>query len=112
LAATFAALHARGQELAARLWAGLSEIRGVRLYGPSPLHPRTPTVSFTVEGRTAGEVARACAARGLFVSHGDFYAATVAARLGKSEEGLVRAGCACYTTPEEVERLLEAVRGS
>jgi selenocysteine lyase/cysteine desulfurase len=25
-------------------------------------------------------------------------------------DGLVRAGCACYTTEEEVERLIEGVR--
>ena len=43
----------------------------------------------------------------VFVSHGDFYAATVVARLGV--EALVRAGCACYTTDEEVARLVTAV---
>ncbi|MGB8507714.1 MAG: hypothetical protein WCD76_04860, partial [Pyrinomonadaceae bacterium] len=56
------------------------------------------------------EVARRLAARGVFVSHGDFYAATVVERLGLGEEGLVRAGCACYTTLEEVERLVAGVR--
>jgi cysteine desulfurase family protein (TIGR01976 family) len=110
LAATFAELHRRGQRLVTRLWEGLAEIEGVRLYGPAPNVPRTPTVSFTVEGRPSGEVARLLAGRGLFVSHGDFYAATVAARLGQSEHGFVRAGCACYTSAEEVERLIAAVR--
>jgi selenocysteine lyase/cysteine desulfurase len=33
---------------------------------------------------------------------------TVIERLGQT--GVVRAGCACYTTEEEVERLLAAVR--
>lgn len=109
LAAGFAALHARGQELVTRLWNGLGELDGVRLYGPPPGRPRTPTISFSLHGKTAEEVARALAARGLFVSHGDFYATTVAARLGKEEEGLVRVGCACYTSAEEVERLIAAV---
>ena len=49
------------------------------------------------------------AMRGLFLSHGDFYAATVVERLGLGTEGLVRAGCACYTTNDEIERLVEAV---
>jgi len=31
-------------------------------------------------------------------------------RLNLGEEGLVRAGCACYTTDEEVERLIQGVR--
>jgi selenocysteine lyase/cysteine desulfurase len=54
-------------------------------------------------------VARKLAGRGLFLSHGDFYAATVVERLGLGDEGLVRAGCACYTTAEEIERLIEGV---
>ena len=48
--------------------------------------------------------------RGLFLSHGDFYAATVVERLALGEEGLVRAGCACYTTEDEIDRLIEGVR--
>jgi selenocysteine lyase/cysteine desulfurase len=44
----------------------------------------------------------------VFVSSGDFYATTVVERLGVSD-GLVRAGCACYTTEEEVDRLIEGV---
>ena len=71
---------------------------------------RTPTVSFTVAGVASTDVARQLASRGLFLSHGDFYAATVVERLGLGEEGLVRAGCACYSTAEEVERLIEAVK--
>jgi selenocysteine lyase/cysteine desulfurase len=31
-------------------------------------------------------------------------------RLGYGRDGLVRAGCACYTTADEVDRLIEAVR--
>jgi selenocysteine lyase/cysteine desulfurase len=54
-------------------------------------------------------VARALADRGVFVSSGDFYAATVVERLGHARDGLVRAGCACYTTDDEVERLLVGI---
>ncbi len=46
---------------------------------------------------------------GLFVSSGDFYAQTLVDRLGHGESGLVRIGCACYTTPGEIDRLLTAV---
>ena len=104
---TFAAFHRDGQRLGAMLWNGLTSIRGVRLYGPPPPAPRTPTISFTVDGMTAEEVSRRLAERALFASHGDFYAQTVIERLGV--EGLVRVGCACYTTDEEVARLLEEV---
>jgi cysteine desulfurase family protein (TIGR01976 family) len=104
------ALHARGAALTRKMWDGLSAIQGVTLYGPRPDEPRTPTVAFTLRGVTSTDVARSLASRGVFVSHGDFYAATVVERLELGEEGLVRAGCACYTNEEEVERLIEGVR--
>ena len=110
LRATFAALHERGVALLAQLWEGLSAINGVRIYGPPPDAPRTPTVAFTVAGFSSTEVAQRLAERGVFASNGDFYAATVVERLGQAREGLVRAGCACYTTSEEVERLIAGVR--
>ena len=109
LAAFYAELHKRSSALTQQLWDGLSLIKGVRLFGPPPNMPRTPTVSFNVDGVASTEVARRLAARGLFLSHGDFYAATIVERLGLGEEGLVRAGCACYTTEDEIDRLLEGV---
>src|SRR5207237_2512353 len=99
-----------GVTLTGLLWNGLSEIKDVRLYGPTPSKHRTPTIAFRVDQVPSMSVAKKLATRGVFVSHGDFYAATVVERLGLTEEGLVRAGCACYTTQEEVERLLAGVR--
>lgn len=110
LSAAFDALHQRGSDLTTRLWNELSAIEGVRLYGPAPGAPRTPTVAFTVERVSSTEVARRLAGRGVFASNGDFYAMTVVEKLGRSAEGLVRAGGACYTTAEEVERLIEGVK--
>ena len=55
-------------------------------------------------------MSRRLAEKAIFASHGNFYARTVAERLGQLEKGLVRAGCACYTTEEEVARLVNAVR--
>jgi cysteine desulfurase family protein (TIGR01976 family) len=109
LARSYAALHARGEALLRQLWDGLSRIEGVRLYGPPPGRPRTPTLSFTVRDVPSRGVAEQLTASGVFVSNGDFYATTVVERLGHARDGLVRAGCACYTTAEEVERLVEGV---
>jgi cysteine desulfurase family protein (TIGR01976 family) len=109
LQTAYAALHSRGKVLIEQLWEGLSTIEGVTLYGPPPDGARTPTVSFTVQGVSSTVAARKLADVGVFVSHGDFYAATVVERLGLSDEGLVRAGCACYTTSEEIERLIAGV---
>ncbi len=103
-------LHARGDGLCARLWKGLAEIRGVRCYGPPPGQPRTPTVAFAVAGVSSAEVASSLARAAVFASHGHFYATTVIERLGLESEGVVRAGCACYTTENEIARLLESVR--
>jgi selenocysteine lyase/cysteine desulfurase len=75
-----------------------------------PNAPRTQTVSFAVEARTSDEVAEALARRAVFASSGDFYALTVVRRLGREKDGVVRAGCACYTTEEEIERLVAGVR--
>ena len=109
LARAYSALHARGETLLTRLWEGLGAIRGVTLYGPEPGTPRTPTVSFTVNGHSTEEVARHLARLGVYASNGDFYAATVAERLGRGADGFVRAGAACYTTEDEVDRLVEGV---
>ena len=107
LRVTFEALRRRGAVLLTRLWSALSEIDGLTLYGPRPGTPRTPTLAFTLRGHKTDDIARALARRGLFVSNGDFYASTVIDRLGQSGDGVVRVGCSCYTTADEVERLLE-----
>ncbi|TLY57692.1 MAG: aminotransferase class V-fold PLP-dependent enzyme, partial [Gammaproteobacteria bacterium] len=103
-------LEERGARLLGRLWQGLEAIPGVELYGVPPGGERTPTVAFTLRGIDSGDVARSLAGRGVFVSHGDFYAATVARVLGHERDGFVRAGCAAYTTSDEIERLIDGVR--
>jgi len=110
LETAFAGLRAHSAPQVKKLWEGLSAINGVRLYGPPPHLDRTPTVSFVINGVASTEVARRLAERGLFVSHGDFYAQTVVDRLGLQPEGLVRVGCACYTSDEEIDRLIESVK--
>lgn len=103
-------LHHRGESLLARLWDGLSSTRRVRCYGPPPGRPRTPTLSFVVAGITSTQVANVLAGDGIFASNGNFYATTVVERLGHAPDGLVRAGCACYTTESEIDRLIASVR--
>jgi cysteine desulfurase family protein (TIGR01976 family) len=105
----FGEMHSRSLRLFERLWNALTSIPRVTVYGPPPGSPRTATLSFTIDGVASTEAARRLAEKGLFLSHGDFYALTVVKRLGLEPEGLIRAGCACYTTEEEIERLIDAV---
>jgi cysteine desulfurase family protein (TIGR01976 family) len=104
-------LHDRGDSLVRRLWNGLAAVGAVRTFGPAPgTAERTPTVSFIVDGVRSSEVSRRLADEfGVFCSHGDFYATDVAERLGVEGDGLVRAGCACYTTETEIDRLVRGV---
>ena len=106
----FDGFHERDEKLTAALWNGLSKIEGVKVYGPAPNAPRTSLVSFTVKDLPSAQVSGELSKKGIFISHGNFYAETVVEKLGLSEQGLARAGCACYTTTEEVERLIEAVK--
>ncbi len=110
LVAVMEELHSRGHLLLHRLWTGLQAIPGVCLYGPPPTAPRTPTVSFVVTNRPSREVAEGLATRGVFASNGDFYATTAVRRLGHGADGLVRAGCAAYTTADEIDRLIDGVQ--
>src|SRR5262249_21901455 len=55
LDSAFAGLRNHSRPQVKRLWAELSRISGVRLYGPPPDMERTPTVSFTIENVAATE---------------------------------------------------------
>lgn len=108
---TMESLHTAGDLLFQRLWEGLEAVPGVRLYGPPPGESRTTTLVFTVEGVHPRELCRRMAHdHAVFLSDGDFYATTAVHRLGLTHSGgLVRAGLACYTTEEEVDRLVAGV---
>ena len=105
----FDAMHQRGAALFARLWDGLGAVPGVQRYGLPPGSPRSATLAFRVKGIPSDEVAGALAAQGLFVSHGDFYAATVIERIGVDADGVVRVGASIYNTEAEIDRVITAV---
>ena len=112
LAAAFAGLHENSMALFAELWAGLAAIPGLTLYGPPPQESRIPTLSFTLAGVVPEQLSRQLAAAGLFASSGNFYAATVAERYGQEAEGFLRVGLSCYSTRNEVARLVAAVQAT
>ena len=92
-----------------RLLSGLDAVDGVRRYG-RPAR-RTPTVLFSVEGRTGGEVHEALATQGVNAPAGSFYAIEASRWIGLGDAGAVRAGLAPYTSEDDVDRLLAGVAG-
>ena len=93
----------------ARLLDGLTALDGVTLVG-APAR-RTPTVAFTVDGRSPQAVATALGERGIAVWAGNYYAVELMTALGLEDTGgAVRAGVVCYTTDDEVDRLLTALQ--
>lgn len=110
LDALFLELQVREGNLLTRLWEGLECLPEVVLYGPPPSEDRAPTLSFTVKGWVSRDVSSRLANEfGAFLSHGHFYALTVADRLGHKKDGVIRAGVSLYTTEEEVDRVLAGV---
>ena len=93
----------------APLLEGLLSIRGVRVLGPHGLADRAPTVAFLIDGHHPDEVAKDLAAHHIAVWSGDSYAVEVAAQLGVTDTGVVRAGVVRYITPGQVDRLLDRV---
>ena len=103
-----AAIGEHEQRVFARLVDGLAARDDVTLVG-APAR-RTPTVAFTVAGRTPQQVSADLGAQGVCVWAGDYYAVELMRALGLGDSGgAVRAGVVCYTTAEEVDRLLAAL---
>ena len=89
---------------------GLTDVPGLKLYQSEG--PKTATVAFTLEGQQPGDVCRKlCDRYGIFAADGDYYAETLAHRVGVDRiGGWIRVGFAPYNTEEEAELLVRAVR--
>ncbi|PAX07765.1 cysteine desulfurase-like protein [Sphingomonas lenta] len=100
------------RDLSRRLLDGLARVPGLKLWGPPGVEGRVPTFSFTIEGYRPDAVAAHLAKRDIFAWSGHFYAVEVIRRLGLEQAGgLVRVGLCHYNSADEVDRLVEALRG-
>ena len=127
-AISFVATLGGGESLREKLTSGMGEIEayeaglaesarvrlrrmpGVTLYAAADRIRKTPTIAFRLQGRSPLEVCEHMSERGIFVAGGDFYATTLADKLGINETGgFVRAGFAPYNTAEEVDDFLDAL---
>jgi cysteine desulfurase family protein (TIGR01976 family) len=113
LLAGMRAVAAYERGLAERTLAGLGAIPGLRIHGLADPHragERTPTFAVTFAGWSPRGLAEALAARGIYAWDGDFYATTLVEDLGLAPTGgVVRLGLVHYTTPAEVDRLMETL---
>ncbi|CAM3698938.1 cysteine desulfurase-like protein [Alicyclobacillus pomorum] len=97
--------------LARKLRQALRDMPGVTVYAAPHPHRKTPTIAFRVDGLTPRQVCEALVEQyGIFVADGDFYATTLADKLGiNTSGGWIRAGLAPYNTDDEVDTLIEAM---
>jgi cysteine desulfurase family protein (TIGR01976 family) len=104
---SMAAVEEHEEALLKLLLDGLRGLGEVVLHGAPPR--RTPTVLFSVDGRSPREVYEHLAARGVNAPAGTFYAIEAARWMGLGDAGAVRAGVAPYTDDDDVRRLLDGV---
>ena len=107
-------IAAHEQILSARFLAGIATIPSMTVFGrvdPTCVHTRTPTFGLVLAGHAPRYVSEFLAARGIFVWDGHFYAQGVVEQLRLADRGgLVRIGFAHYTTLDEVDTVVAALR--
>jgi len=82
----------------------------IRLIGKPRAIGRAPTVAFSVEGQSSMALAEKLGGLGLGVGAGHFYAYRLVEALGyDTDDGVLRASFVHYTTPEEIEQLINAL---
>lgn len=112
LVSAFESISAHEHALAKHLYVGLSKIDQVTPIGQDFSSPaRTPTVSFTLEGKTPEQVCRALAAKNICAWDGHFYAIRAIEVLGLLEKGgVTRMGISLYNTKGEIDAVLAEIR--
>jgi len=109
----YARIEAHERDLTRHTLERLGEVPGLRLYGipdPERSEERTPTFCFNLAGWTPQALSTELGKLGLFTYHGNYYALGAMVALGlEASGGAVRAGYLHYTTPEEADRLCDAM---
>ncbi len=99
-------------KLASRLYSGLKKIKGVTLIGQDfSSTSRTPTVSFTMKGKTPTEICAQLAEKNICAWDGHFYAIRAIETLGLLEKGgVTRMGISLYNTEDEIDFVVNTVK--
>jgi cysteine desulfurase / selenocysteine lyase len=101
------AVAAHERELTAYALEKLPEVPGLRIFGPPPSPERLGPVSFELEGVHAHDVSEILDRHGVAVRAGHHCAQPLMQRLGVP--ATARASFGVYSTPEEVDRLVEGL---
>ncbi|MHB1319196.1 MAG: aminotransferase class V-fold PLP-dependent enzyme, partial [Anaerolineae bacterium] len=97
--------------LTERLVTGLESISGVTVFGPSRPEDRTATVSIRVEGLRVSEVGWRLDEEYEILCRVGLHCSPATHRtLGTFPEGTVRLSAGIFTTPEEIDRAVDALR--
>jgi selenocysteine lyase/cysteine desulfurase len=114
LKAAMAAIRSTEMELFGRLVDGLESLPGIRMWGildRARFDERCPTIAFRLADQPPSVTTEALGRLGMFAWDGDYYATGLMERLGLAESGgAVRVGLMHYNTPDEVDRLVDALR--
>jgi cysteine desulfurase / selenocysteine lyase len=101
------AAHAHERELTDYALERLAEIPGLRVFGPPRGADRIGPVSFELEGIHAHDVSEILDRHGIAVRAGHHCAQILMDRLGVA--AAARASFGVYTTPEEIDRLIDGL---
>lgn len=105
------AIHAKELQLTRTLMEGLMGINGVEVLGPGLGEDKTGIVSFRLEGTDPSEVAFILDQSFQIAVRSGYHCTPLAHEsAGTLETGAVRASVGCFTTEEDVEALVEAIK--
>lgn len=104
-------IHTKEWKLTQRIMHGLMEIDGVAILGPQIGQNKTGIVAFTIAGADSSEVAFILDQSFHIAVRAGFHCTPLAHEMvGTLERGAVRASVGCFTTEQETDQLLYAVR--
>lgn len=108
----FKRIESYENSLANKIRTELKKIPNIELYQAPDETPKTPTIAFRVKHMEPSQVCKWMVENhGIFIADGDFYATTLADKLGiNNSGGWIRAGLAPYNTEEEVNRFINSLQ--
>lgn len=104
-------IRVREQELCRKLWEGLKEIPGVKLYGNEQVERRAAIIAFNLSEMDSVELSYILEEKTGIIARAGLHCAAQAHRmLGTLEQGVVRLSPSHFTSAEEIETTLQGVK--